>query len=57
MLVRRSTAFAAAVSVNILLQIPSSHAAGDLSRQTPIELTVELGRPGGQHGCAEQVDV
>ena len=50
MRVRISAAFAAAVSVHILLQIPSSHAAGDLSRQTPIELTVELGRPGGQHG-------
>ena len=27
---------------------PFAHAAGDLSRQTPIEVTVDLGRP-GQH--------
>src|SRR3954453_18314151 len=32
----------------LLLASPVVHAAGDLSRQEPIEVTVELGKP-GQH--------
>jgi uncharacterized cupredoxin-like copper-binding protein len=32
----------------VLLMAPSAHAAGDLSRQQPIEVIVDLGKP-GQH--------
>src|SRR5262245_33457996 len=32
----------------LLVVTPSAHAAGDLSRQAPIEVVVELGKP-GQH--------
>ena len=35
----------------LLLVSPVVHAAGDLSRQEPIEVTVELGKP-GQHAFA-----
>jgi len=30
----------------LLAAMPTAHAAGDLSRQEPIEITVELGKPG-----------
>ena len=30
----------------LLAAMPAAHAAGDLSRQEPIEIAVELGRPG-----------
>ena len=30
----------------LLSAVVGAHAAGDLSRQTPIEVTVELGKPG-----------
>src|SRR6476469_7538530 len=35
----------------LLLVSPVVHAAGDLSRQEPIEVTIELGKP-GQHAFA-----
>lgn len=35
----------------LLLAVTTAHAGGDLSRQEPIEVTVELGKP-GQHGFA-----
>jgi len=39
------------MAVSFALPAPrSADAAGDLSRQTPIELTVELGRRDGAHG-------
>ncbi len=39
----------AALCAAILAASNGAHAAGDLSRQTPIEVVVELGKP-GQHG-------
>ena len=39
----------AALCAAILAASNNAHAAGDLSRQTPIEVVVELGKP-GQHG-------
>ena len=46
----RSQIAAAIVAAMIVTAVPADHAgaAGDLSRQTPIEITVELGKP-GQH--------
>ncbi len=46
----RSQIAAAIVAAMIATAVPAGHAgaAGDLSRQTPIEITVELGKP-GQH--------
>src|SRR6266850_5384663 len=44
---RMLPALAAAVAAG-LWTAPGAQSAGDLSRQTPIEVTVELGRP-GQH--------
>jgi uncharacterized cupredoxin-like copper-binding protein len=40
----RSISLAAAAL--LLAGMPAAHAAGDLSRQEPIEIAVELGRPG-----------
>ena len=34
------------IAAGLLLATPSVRAAGDLSRQTPIEVVVELGKPG-----------
>jgi uncharacterized cupredoxin-like copper-binding protein len=43
--------FAAVVTLALGLAAAfPANAAGDLSRQTPIELTVELGNRGGAHG-------
>ena len=46
----RSQIAAAIFAAMIATAVPADHAgaAGDLSRQTPIEITVELGKP-GQH--------
>jgi uncharacterized cupredoxin-like copper-binding protein len=41
---RRSISLTAAAL--LLAAMPAAHAAGDLSRQEPIEIAVELGRPG-----------
>ena len=39
----------AALCAAVLAAASGAHSAGDLSRQTPIEVVVELGKP-GQHG-------
>jgi uncharacterized cupredoxin-like copper-binding protein len=49
MLDRRSGIAAAATAVALAAASRPAQAAGDLSRQTPIVVTVELGRPDGQH--------
>jgi uncharacterized cupredoxin-like copper-binding protein len=38
------------ITVAIFASVDQAGAAGDLTRQDPIEVRVELGRPGGQHG-------
>jgi uncharacterized cupredoxin-like copper-binding protein len=49
MLDRRSGIAAAATAAALAAASRPAQAAGDLSRQTPIVVTVELGRPDGQH--------
>jgi uncharacterized cupredoxin-like copper-binding protein len=44
----RGMALRTALAAFAALIATSAHAAGDLSRQTPIEVTVDLGKP-GQH--------
>ena len=45
----RETMLRSAITALLVLVAPSVQAAGDLSRQEPIEVIVELGRPGAPH--------
>jgi hypothetical protein len=47
----RAAAFA------LLLGSTVAHAAGDLSRQEPIEVAVDLGQPGQARLCAKQASL
>ena len=44
-----------AIAVAMFARADDAEAAGDLTRQEPVEVRVELGRPGGQHGFFPRV--